>query len=85
MRVSIYNHQLCVLPPSLHGFYPDPASPGDSRALEAALRIRAQSGTGGELETRLRYIRAALKPDSGLSVSGEPAPTPTVSEAPIAT
>ena len=63
-----------LAPPSLHGFYPDPASPGDSRALEAALRIRAQSGTGGELETRLRYIRAALKPDSGLSVSGEPMP-----------
>jgi hypothetical protein len=42
-------------------FYPDPASPGDTVALEKHLRIQAHGGTGGELEHRLRYIRAALK------------------------
>lgn len=42
-------------------FYPDPASPGDTLALERHLKIKATGGTGGELNTRLRYIREALK------------------------
>lgn len=42
-------------------FYPDPASPGDTAALERHLRIPSHGGTGGELELRLRMIRAALK------------------------
>lgn len=42
-------------------FYPDPASPGDTLALERHLRIKSGGGTGGELNTRLRYIREALK------------------------
>lgn len=42
-------------------FYPDPAEPGDTLALERHLRVRAGRGTGGELKTRLRYIREALK------------------------
>lgn len=50
-----------LVPDGLIEFYPDPASPGDTVALERHLRIRAAGGTGGELETRLRYIRAALK------------------------
>lgn len=50
-----------LVPTGLIEFYPDPASPGDTKALEKHLRIRAGGGTGGELETRLRYIRAALK------------------------
>lgn len=51
-----------LVPPQLRKFYPDPASPGDSRALERHFpTMRSQGGTGGELETRLRYIRAALK------------------------
>jgi hypothetical protein len=45
----------------VHDFYPDPASPGDTLALEKHLRIQGHGGTGGELEQRLRYIRAALK------------------------
>lgn len=43
-------------------FYPDPASPGDTRVLEKALRIRARTNTGGELKHRLEYIRKHLKP-----------------------
>jgi hypothetical protein len=42
-------------------FYPDPASPGDTLALERHLRVRANPSTGGELNIRLRYIREALK------------------------
>lgn len=42
-------------------FYPDPASPSDTLALERHLRVRATGGTGGELNIRLRYIREALK------------------------
>lgn len=48
-------------PTGLREFYPDPASPGDTRAIEKALRIRGKRGTGGELNDRLRMIRAALK------------------------
>ena len=48
-------------PAALRDFYPDPASPGDSRILEDKLRLRSQRGTGGELETRLRAIRQALR------------------------
>ena len=50
-----------LVPQTIHKFYPDPASPGDTRAIEKAFRIRGQAGTGGELNIRLRMIRAALK------------------------
>lgn len=42
-------------------FYPDPASPGDTEILEKALRVRADSNTGGELKYRLEMIRQHLK------------------------
>lgn len=49
----------------LHGnvrtFFPDPASPGDTRILEEKLKVRATGGTGGELKDRLDAIREALK------------------------
>lgn len=48
-------------PLSLRKFYPDPASPGDTRILERKLRARGMTGTGGELKHRLDAIRAALK------------------------
>lgn len=48
-------------PDALHEFFPDPASPGDSRAIQNKLHIRPRRGTGGELNMRLRMIRAALK------------------------
>lgn len=50
-----------LVPSNLIEFYPDPASPGDTAALCKHFRIRAGGGTGGELSTRLRYIRAAMK------------------------
>lgn len=50
-----------LCPSQLRSFYPDPASPGDTRAIQKALHINPVRGTGGELNTRLRMIRAALK------------------------
>jgi hypothetical protein len=48
-------------PTGLHYFYPDPASPGDTRVLEKALGIKARPHTGGELTLRLNHIRKALR------------------------
>ena len=48
-------------PGALHEFFPDPASPGDTKALEKRLKIRGRRGTGGDLDVRLRLIRSALK------------------------
>ena len=50
-----------LVPSALRDFYPDPASPGDTRAIEKRLHIKGKRGTGGELDERLRMIRAALK------------------------
>ena len=50
-----------MAPSHMKCFYPDPAEPGDTLALEKHLRIASAGGTGGELKTRLRYIREALK------------------------
>lgn len=50
-----------LAPKECLGFYPDPASPGDTRILAEALRIPAKGGTGGELRWRVDAIRAALK------------------------
>jgi hypothetical protein len=46
---------------NVRAFYPDPASPGDSRILSEALRIPSKGGTGGEVRWRIDAIRAALK------------------------
>lgn len=51
-----------LAPQNMVRFYPDPAGPGDTLALSQHLKIAyAPSGTGGELKTRLRYIREGLK------------------------
>jgi len=50
-----------LAPSSIHEFYPDPASPGDTKILEKKLRLRSARGTGGELRNRIDAIRAALK------------------------
>jgi hypothetical protein len=50
-----------LAPQSIVGFYPDPASPGDTKALEKHLKIASFGHTGGEISTRLRYIREGLK------------------------
>jgi hypothetical protein len=50
-----------LVPDGLIEFYPDPASPGDTKALQEHFRVPGRGGTGGELNTRLRYIREGLK------------------------
>ena len=50
-----------LAPGSCIAFYPDPASPGDTRILEEKLKIRHRGGTGGELRWRLDAIRKSLK------------------------
>jgi hypothetical protein len=50
-----------LAPSSIRFFYPDPASPGDTKVLESKLRLRSKGGTGGEIRYRVDAIRAALK------------------------
>lgn len=50
-----------LAPDGLIEFFPDPAEPGDTLALERHLRVRGNRDTGGELKLRLRYIREALR------------------------
>lgn len=50
-----------LAPSSCLAFYPDPASPGDTKILEQKLKIRSRGGTGGEIRWRIDAIRAALK------------------------
>lgn len=50
-----------LAPSSVKAFFPDPASPGDTKILEDILKIPAKGGTGGELRHRLDAIRKALK------------------------
>ena len=50
-----------LAPADLITFYPDPASPGDTKTLEKILKVKHRGGTGGELTHRLDAIRAALK------------------------
>lgn len=52
-----------LVPDALRMFYPDPASPGDTRVLEERLKIRGQGGVGGELKDRLNLIRKWLEVD----------------------
>lgn len=56
---EIKRRGLC--PAGTRGFFPDPASPGDTRILEQKLRVRSRPGTGGEIKERLDAIRMALK------------------------
>jgi len=53
-------------------FFPDPASPGDTRQLESILRINHTGGTGGELKYRIDSIRKALKRVPELAVDSNP-------------
>lgn len=50
-----------LAPSTVRAFYPDPASPGDTRTLENLLKIKAKGGTGGSLRWRIDAIRGALK------------------------
>lgn len=53
--------QANLAPSSIIEFYPDPGRPDDTMALERHLLLRANRNTGGDLDVRLRYIRAGLK------------------------
>lgn len=50
-----------LVPGALREFYPDPASPGDTRVLENHLKIKGKGGTGGEIKDRIRLIRKWLE------------------------
>lgn len=54
-----------LAPPTVRGFYPDPASPGDSRALQQLLRIPARSPGSLEKKDRIEWFRRKLKLGSG--------------------
>lgn len=56
---EIRDRDLC--PASVINFYPDPASPGDSRILENVLKVKSKGNTGGEIRHRIDAIRKALK------------------------
>lgn len=56
---EIRDRNLC--PPGTLTFYPDPASPGDTRIMENVLKLRARGNTGGEVKYRIDAIRKALK------------------------
>lgn len=56
---EILRSGLC--PRDVREFYPDPASPGDTKILEDKLKIKARGGTGGEVKWRIDAIRKWLK------------------------
>lgn len=61
-----------LCPGRLRTFFPDPASPGDTRQLEKVLKVRATPNTGGELKYRIDAIRAALKRVPRLAADDNP-------------
>jgi hypothetical protein len=67
---EIQSRGLC--PPGTRTFYPDPASPGDTRQLEKILQVRASEHTGGELKFRIDAIRKALKRHPELAEDSNP-------------
>jgi hypothetical protein len=67
-----------LAPSSCIAFYPDPASPGDSRILSDVTKVRAKGGTGGELKWRLDAIRLALKERNQHLEPGAPERVPTL-------
>lgn len=56
---EIKRRGLC--PDGLQCFYPDPASPGDTRILSESLRVPHAGNTGGELAQRIDLIRKSLR------------------------
>ena len=67
-----------LAPASLRGFYPDPASPGDTRILEKRFRVRARGGTGGERKHRIDAIRLALRDRNPHLEFGHPERVPQI-------
>lgn len=62
-----------LAPRTVRAFYPDPASPGDTRTLQSILKIRAANPGSLTVQDRLEWIRRKLKLGSGLG--GMPALT----------
>jgi hypothetical protein len=54
-----------LAPRTIRAFYPDPASPGDTRTLSAKLRIPAANPGSLMIQDRLEWIRRKLKPGTG--------------------
>lgn len=48
-------------PPQLRMFYPDPADPMSSAALQESLGVASAGGTGGEISVRINLIRQRLR------------------------
>jgi hypothetical protein len=67
-----------LAPKETIAFFPDPASPGDTRILEQRLRIKARGGTGGELRWRIDAIRTALKERNTHLPEGTPGREPAL-------
>lgn len=67
-----------LAPGSLLAFYPDPASPGDTKTLEKLLKVKHKGGTGGEIKDRVDAIRAALKDRNAHLPDGHPERVPTL-------
>lgn len=65
-------------PATVRAFYPDPASPGDTRILSDALKIPFKGGTGGELRWRIDAIRKALLVQHRHLPLGAPERVPTL-------
>lgn len=59
-------------------FYPDPASPGDTAVLSKALKVSANTSTGGELKWRLELIRQSLKVQPEHLEDGHPDKQPKI-------
>ena len=71
---QILDRGLC--PGGLRAFYPDPASPGDTKVLEKRLKVRHRGGTGGEIKYRVDAIRKALKVRNAHLPDGDPTKIP---------
>lgn len=59
--------QLGLAPSSLRTFYPDPASPGDSKWVARELHLQIGRNTGGEVNDRVDAIRLLLRSDAKLN------------------
>jgi hypothetical protein len=64
--------------PKLLGIYTDPASPDDANILRRHLKVNTLMNTGGDLQIRLRLIRAALKQRPAHLPDGHPDKKPAL-------
>lgn len=67
-----------LCPAGTLSFFPDPASPADTRVLESMLKVKARGGTGGEIKHRVDAIRSALKDRNTHLAPGDPDRSPSL-------